>query len=87
MSTMSQSNKQAVDFTREHSRQLMEDLQQLLERWIDRGHCLHCLAGHLLLHAGSFAALELEPDDMCSALEVISSLSEEHCATQGAGRH
>jgi hypothetical protein len=83
---MNQSNEQAIDFTREHSRQLMVDLQQLLDRWIERGHCPHCLAGHLLLHAGSFAALNLEPDDMRSALEVISSLSEEHCATHG-GRH
>jgi hypothetical protein len=84
---MSQSKEQAVDFTREHSRQLMKDLQQLLDRWIECGHCLHCLAGHLLLHAGSFAALQLEQDDMRSALEVIGNLSEEHCATQGDRRH
>jgi hypothetical protein len=74
---MNQSNEQAIDFTHEHSRQLMEDLQQLLSRWMEHGHCPHCLAAHLLLHAGSFAAINLEPGDIHSALGVISRLSEE----------
>ena len=72
--------------TRELKLQLFRDLERLLLRWVDRGHCRHCLAGTLLMHAGFIAAHELGQDDMMAALEYIVEESDEHCPSQGV-RH
>jgi hypothetical protein len=61
---------------------LFKTLDQLIDRWVGRGYCPHCLTRNLLLHAGIFAAHELGQDEMREALSYIAKLSAEHCPTQ-----
>lgn len=74
---------QPKPLTPELVRQLLDTLDRLLDRWADRGYCPHCLTRALLLHAGLFAAHELEQDEMRDALKYIAELSVKHCPSQG----
>jgi hypothetical protein len=65
------------------SNKLLDTLDRLIDRWVDRGYCPHCVTRNLLLHAGLFAAHELEQDDMREALKYIAELSAKHCPPQG----
>jgi hypothetical protein len=65
--------------TPELSQQLLDTLDRLIDRWVDRGYCPHCVTRNLLLHAGLFAAHELEQNEIREALAYIAELSAKHC--------
>jgi hypothetical protein len=65
--------------TPELTQKLLDTLDRLIDRWVDRGYCPHCVTRNVLLHAGLFAAHELGQDEMREALAYIAELSAKHC--------
>jgi hypothetical protein len=63
----------------ELTQKLFDTLDRLIDRWVDRGYCPHCVTRNVLLHAGIFAAYELGQDEMREALAYIAELSAKHC--------
>jgi hypothetical protein len=66
---------QPKPLTPELTQKLLDTLDRLIDRWVDRGYCPHCLTRTLLLHAGIFAAHELGQDEMREALSYIAELN------------
>jgi hypothetical protein len=82
---MTKTPDQPKEFTKENSRQLLASLERLLEFWVNRDYCPHCVAGTLLLHTGLLAAPALTQNDMRDALKYIAELSAEHCPPPSQG--
>jgi hypothetical protein len=68
----------------ELSNKLLDDLDRLIDRLVDRGgYCPHCVTRVLFFHAGLFAAHELDQDEMREALSYFAELNAKHCPSRG----
>jgi len=80
-----QTPDQPKELTQENSRQLFSSIQRLLEFWLNRDYCPHCVARIMLLHTGMLAAPALTENDMRDALKYIAERSAEHCPPPSEG--
>jgi hypothetical protein len=72
--TMAQPTKPTEDISRE----MLDALGQLVDGYVDRGYCPHCLCRMALLHVGVIAAHELQRNEMGRVLKYIGDLSMKH---------
>jgi hypothetical protein len=71
-------NDQSKSVTQDVSDRILNQVDAILNKWNRRGYCPCCIARHLLMHAGLFAAHEVHPDDMRKALGYIATLNEKY---------
>jgi len=80
-------NDQPKPVTKDVADRILNQVDAMLGEWDRRGYCPCCVARTLLMHAGLFAAHELQPDAMREALGYIATLNEKHAPADGAVRH